>query len=268
MALNGHPSNGPSSEQATSIRPAIERKNTRPYLLQDREEPDFACIHSHAPVILPDNGASIVLTCATRPLKKLIGRHPWILVSLLMCLVPATVMAGQLYAVQHGSSQVHTIDIAAGEAILVNPVPLTDLAGISYFPPVSVSYFGASSINVGGNLYDVVFLDGTCIALFVGCDARPAGFTSISIRDALAASQTLLDQVLMDGGASQFDSSPGVTSGFTDHDQCGIFAPCNMSRSSVLWAKSQNWNPIESFRLRLVGIGTAPNRHSARDAPV
>jgi hypothetical protein len=29
---------------------------------------------------------------------------------------------------------------------------------------------GASGVDVGGTLYDVEFLDGTCIALFSGCD--------------------------------------------------------------------------------------------------
>jgi hypothetical protein len=30
---------------------------------------------------------------------------------------------------------------------------------------------GAFNVNVGGDLYDVVFTDGTCIVLFSGCDA-------------------------------------------------------------------------------------------------
>ncbi len=29
---------------------------------------------------------------------------------------------------------------------------------------------GASGVDVGGTLYDVEFLDGTCIVLFNGCD--------------------------------------------------------------------------------------------------
>jgi hypothetical protein len=29
---------------------------------------------------------------------------------------------------------------------------------------------GATGVNVGGTLYDVEFVDGSCIALFDGCD--------------------------------------------------------------------------------------------------
>ena len=111
-----------------------------------------------------------MLTCATRPIKKLIGLHPWILASLLVCLVPGTVMAGQLYAVQHGSSQIHTIDLTTGEATLVNPVPLTDLAGIA-FDALGTLYAITDSPNEAV-LYTIDPDDGT--AALVGLTATPA----------------------------------------------------------------------------------------------
>jgi hypothetical protein len=47
---------------------------------------------------------------------------------------------------------------------------------------------GASNVDVGGILYDVEFLNGTCIALFDGCDSS-ADFTFTNSVDAIAAAQ-------------------------------------------------------------------------------
>jgi hypothetical protein len=55
---------------------------------------------------------------------------------------------------------------------------------------------GAFGVDVGGTLYNVEFLDGTCIALFNGCDAV-SDFTFQSSALAAAASQALLDQVFL-----------------------------------------------------------------------
>lgn len=70
---------------------------------------------------------------------------------------------------------------------------------------------GASNVLVNGNLYDVEFLDGTCIALFTGCD-EASDFTFPSFAAATLASQALLDQVFLDG-ANLFDTSPDLTNG-------------------------------------------------------
>ena len=53
---------------------------------------------------------------------------------------------------------------------------------------------GASGVDVGGVLYDVEFLEGSCIALFTGCDDEP-DLTFQSEAAAVLASQALLDQV-------------------------------------------------------------------------
>jgi hypothetical protein len=55
---------------------------------------------------------------------------------------------------------------------------------------------GAFGVDVGGTLYNVEFLDGTCIALFNGCDAV-SDFTFQSSALAASASQALLDQVFL-----------------------------------------------------------------------
>ncbi len=62
---------------------------------------------------------------------------------------------------------------------------------------------GAKGVDVGGTLYDVEFMDGTCVALFNGCDNPATDLTFTTQADALAASQALLDQVFLDGGPGQ-----------------------------------------------------------------
>jgi hypothetical protein len=73
---------------------------------------------------------------------------------------------------------------------------------------------GATGVDIGGTLYDVEFLDGTCIALFSGCDA-PGDFTFNHEAGALAASTALLTQVFLDVLAGNFDTNPGLTRGCT-----------------------------------------------------
>ena len=71
---------------------------------------------------------------------------------------------------------------------------------------------GASGVLVDGSLYDVQFLDGTCIDLYAGC-VDASGFTFQTPEAALLASQALLDQVFLDGPAGNFESSPALTNG-------------------------------------------------------
>lgn len=71
---------------------------------------------------------------------------------------------------------------------------------------------GASGVSVGGSLYDVAFVDGTCSGLFDGCD-ETSDFFFTNRGDADAASQALLDQVFVDGPTGQFDSLPYLTNG-------------------------------------------------------
>jgi hypothetical protein len=57
---------------------------------------------------------------------------------------------------------------------------------------------GATGVEVNGASYDVAFLDGSCNSLYNGCTGLP--FTTSS--EALAASQALLDQVMIPQGIS------------------------------------------------------------------
>ena len=77
---------------------------------------------------------------------------------------------------------------------------------------------GASGLGVGGTLYDIEFLDGTCIAVFNGCDGV-SDFTFQDSPSAALASQALMEQVFLDGALGNFDSIPGLT------NVCGASAP-------------------------------------------
>ena len=74
---------------------------------------------------------------------------------------------------------------------------------------------GASNVNVGGTLYNVQFIDGTCVALFNGCN-EASDFTFTEPVSALSAAQALLDQVFLDGPSGSFDSIPYLTANCAD----------------------------------------------------
>ena len=71
---------------------------------------------------------------------------------------------------------------------------------------------GATGVHVAGTLYDVEFVDGTCEDIFSGCDAL-TDFVFMTEGGADAASQALLDFVLIDGPLGLFDSDPSLTVG-------------------------------------------------------
>src|SRR5688572_27474840 len=63
---------------------------------------------------------------------------------------------------------------------------------------------GALEVDVGGTLYNVAFVEGTCVDLFSGCD-EVSDFTFTSLGGATQASQALLDQVFLDVTEGNFD---------------------------------------------------------------
>lgn len=83
---------------------------------------------------------------------------------------------------------------------------------------------GATGVNVNGTLYNVQFVDGTCVDLFSGCDVV-ADFDFTSPLDAMDAAGALFDQVIFDGPAGDFDSSPELTRGCADTDGCITYIP-------------------------------------------
>jgi len=88
---------------------------------------------------------------------------------------------------------------------------------------------GAIGVVVNGATYDVSFKDGSCSAIFGGCDG-PGDFAFNTLAEANMASQSLLDQVFI----GQFDDDPALTNG------CGITG----IPSSTAFCGS--WTPYQS----------------------
>lgn len=83
---------------------------------------------------------------------------------------------------------------------------------------------GAKGVSVSGKLYDVTFVDGTCISIFDGCDAS-SDFTFTTILSAIDAGNALLNQVFRDTNLHKFDSQPYKTNGCTSPSSCNVFIP-------------------------------------------
>ena len=125
--------------------------------------------------------------------------------------------------------------LRSGLAILLIAFTFTSSAnGATLLVNGSGILTGATGVNVGGTFYNVEFVEGTCAALFDGCDSvNDFDFTMEA--DAVAASQALLDQVILDTAQGPFDSDPTLTFGCinTTFDACaaitlfgfGEFAP-------------------------------------------
>jgi hypothetical protein len=101
---------------------------------------------------------------------------------------------------------------------------------------------GATGVNVGGTLYDVQFLDGSCISLFTGCDATD-DFAFATRADAGIAAQALLDQVFTDTNLGQFDSDVDQTNGCTNSGLgfCSVFSPYETGLSGVAVVDVENF---------------------------
>lgn len=80
---------------------------------------------------------------------------------------------------------------------------------------------GAKNVDVGGKLFDVAFVDGTCIDVFSGCDSNE----DFAIRGSFGA---LLDQVFVDTPIGNFGSHPGLISGCGDLEICFLLVPIGL----------------------------------------
>lgn len=83
---------------------------------------------------------------------------------------------------------------------------------------------GARDVDIGGDLFDVEFVDTSCSAAFDGCDAS-SDFAFTSESDALAAAQALLDQVFVDSTSGSFDSLAASTFGCNNATSCEAAIP-------------------------------------------
>ncbi|MEO0487895.1 MAG: VPLPA-CTERM sorting domain-containing protein [Pseudomonadota bacterium] len=116
-------------------------------------------------------------------------------------------------------------------------------------------------MDVGGTLYDVTFLDGTCTALFDGCDdASDFVFDEAS---ALTAANALLDQVFIDGPLGSFDMDPELTAG-CDNVVCGVLIPYAIfSTSGVRAVRALNTSTSDSAGLTTISQSSNTSNSSA-----
>ena len=86
---------------------------------------------------------------------------------------------------------------------------------------------GATGVDVGGRLYDVAFVEGSCFEIFAGCDSvADLDFTTAG--DASTAVEALLTQVLLDTPLGNFDTQPDLTFGCEGVSTCFVTIPLNL----------------------------------------
>lgn len=117
---------------------------------------------------------------------------------------------------------------------------------------------GAIGVDVGGSLYDVSFVDGTCTSVFGVCDQSHFDFTNELV--AYAAAQALQDQVWVDGPAGNFDSHPDLTNGCTDVNECFAIIPYAFTYLYLNYdaTVAQNFNPLFPSDYLVGGFSFAP----------
>jgi len=119
---------------------------------------------------------------------------------------------------------------------------------------------GATGVIVDGNAYNVEFLDGTCIALYDGCN-DVSDFTFQTEAAAVLASQALLDQVFVDS-ADLFDTDPTLTNGCTNAFVCGARTGYGFVFSDVSSAIARN-EAVEDNDVAATGAQSSPAVNSA-----
>jgi len=102
----------------------------------------------------------------------------------------------------------------------------------------------AQGVNVGGDLFDVAFVDGTCAAVFDQCDDASIDFSFQTRADADAASAALNIQVFLNVTLGLFDSTPELTFGVVDESIGIIATPYELSGGAVRASTAQNWSSI------------------------
>lgn len=86
---------------------------------------------------------------------------------------------------------------------------------------------GASGVLVGNQLFDVQFVDGSCVSLFANCD--PSLFPFHTEADAKLAATALRTDVFVDGISGNFDSDTGITRGCTLNNVfCLVYTPYSL----------------------------------------
>ena len=141
------------------------------------------------------------------------------------------------------------------------------LAALTAFPALSSAVMlqvdatgqltGATEVDVLGTLYDVEFVDGTCVALFGGCD-EASDFAFTDQASAEAAAQALLDFVFVDNAMGTFDSDPEMTLGITDSFWGAALVPFDFQFPTWLMASAALNDSVEIFDDVAVAIRPYP----------
>lgn len=98
----------------------------------------------------------------------------------------------------------------------------------------------AKGVIVNGSTYNVSFVDGTCSALFSGCDS-PSDFTFQNLVYAQAAASALLAQVFIDTSAGSFDTASDKVTGCSSNYNCATLIPFAVSGSNFNFAYVANY---------------------------
>jgi len=103
----------------------------------------------------------------------------------------------------------------------------------------TLSASGATGVEVNGTLYDVEFVDGSCVNLFDGCD-ETSDFLFPTVEDANAASQSLLELFNAPGNEA-FTEDPSLTRGCPENATfCQILTPYDVT--SIDFALSRTFD--------------------------
>ncbi len=131
-------------------------------------------------------------------------------------------------------------------------------ASVSHAAPIleGGELVGATNVDVDGVLYNVEFLDGSCIGLFSGCDSL-GDFDFPNEASAQAAAQALLDQVFLDGLDGAFDSEPALTRGCLAASECSPLIPYAFGGDGVSLLAAVNRDPSQADFTQFTSLPTS-----------
>lgn len=97
---------------------------------------------------------------------------------------------------------------------------------------------GATNVTVDGALYNVTFVDGTCAAVFSGCNEL-SDFAFTSSDSAFAAAEALGNEVFIETPLGNFDSLPQMTFGCDGPPNfaCNVIIPYGFTDPDSLTAR-------------------------------
>lgn len=102
---------------------------------------------------------------------------------------------------------------------------------------------GAQHLQIGAELYNVSFVDGSCNQLFAACTQL-----DFPTQASAGAAVSALAQIVVDGPAGPFDSQPALTAGCALDDFCLIVVPYMTNASggldAIAWRNEPGLNAI------------------------